>query len=117
MSGLKRITLRGPDQVSSEGGESAALVISQPDGDPGGWVLDVYAQFDDGVRAFCLQVVVSPRGVLPSVRVAALVSIPMATGYYADVTAPAGLAPTAQTLQAGFYVSDVTAFKPVLVAP
>lgn len=79
--------------MTSEGrGPSVSLVSVQDGTDPGGWIIDLYAQFADEVlsRVFVGNVTISAvnAGTKRPTRLLAVASIPGAVEWFAVIRAP-----------------------------
>jgi hypothetical protein len=90
-------------------GPSVSLVSTQVGTDPGGWIVDLYACFDDKfeTRAFCATLVLSavdPATKRPT-RLLAVASIPGSRTWYAHVRSPAP-APTTP-LQFALFAGEI----------
>lgn len=98
-------------------GASCSLLVTQGTGDPGGWDIDLFAQFDvDGTRhVFLVKTVTiaAAAGRNPN-RVAAVATCPGAIEWSAVVRPPAG---ATKPLQVGIAVSEMTAFGLANVSP
>ena len=97
-------------EVPNEGkGASCAVVVSQPNGDPGGWKILVFADFGEPVNGTALvgTVQLSAAAVAgANVRVAAMAAMGGAKSWRAIVKPPAVAPP--KRIQVGLVVSDIT---------
>lgn len=101
----------------SGSGASCTLLITQGTGDPGGWEIDLFAQFDvDGTRhVFLVKTVTiaAAAGRNPN-RVAAVATCPGAIEWSAVVRPPPA---ATKALQCGIACSEMTAFGLLNVSP
>ncbi len=84
-----------PDATSVEvvprsAGQSASLLLNQQQGDPGGWRIEIYADYTEVGSVFVASLTVSAALGKHSVRVAGVGSMPGAARWIARVSGPGG---------------------------
>lgn len=86
---------------------SCALVVTQPTGTPAGWRVRLYARFPVG-DAFVGEVALTGATAGPKTRVAAVATIPGASGFHATIDGDA-IAATSPAVQVALYQGEATA--------
>lgn len=93
---MRQCPMKVTTEVPPEGrGPSVCVVISQDDQDPGGWILETWAHFQDATRVFVGQVTLgAPNAtVRRATRVVNVAGMPGASWYSVMVRAPVATLP------------------------
>jgi hypothetical protein len=89
---VKKCSPAKQTEIPSTGeGPAVAVVVNQKPGDPGGWIVEVYADVDqaDAGTVYVGKVQLSAAGTHPSnTRVAATMTLPLARGWRGIVRSP-----------------------------